>query len=306
MIEGHEKGGNRFILQRMFRPVDVLDETNRLAKVQTHKGYTPCVSVCSRLQWKQWLTPRMATLQVNKNKEGVHIVVPPELANFFIASASAGAALVGLLFVAVSIAPEHTVARRAPMERQAVAGSAFTALINAFFISLVALIPHVNFGLLIFPFISVFLLSSLMQAWQLLRLRKGWPSFLRRAFLVFLSLVLYGFELVNALQLINDPSQVGYVYSLVFLLLGAFALGLVRAWELLGVHRYGLFGWLNPLRDVNDTESFSRAGNSHVATGHPKAMKPHPVHHLSRVFHEGKVQMNLTGPPHQQGPALSS
>jgi hypothetical protein len=36
-----------------------------------------------------------ATLQGNKNKEGVHLVVPPEFANFFIASASAGAALVG-------------------------------------------------------------------------------------------------------------------------------------------------------------------------------------------------------------------
>src|SRR5258706_4933834 len=81
------------------------------------------------------------TLQGNKHKEGVHLVVPPEFANFFIASAGAGAALVGLLFVAVSIAPEQLVTRRAPMERQAVAGSAFTALMNAFFISLVALIP---------------------------------------------------------------------------------------------------------------------------------------------------------------------
>src|SRR6266852_5521859 len=76
----------------------------------------------------------MATLQGNKHKEGVHLVVPPEFANFFIASASAGAALVGLLFVAVSIAPEQLVTRRAPVERQAVAGSAFTALMNAFFI----------------------------------------------------------------------------------------------------------------------------------------------------------------------------
>ena len=68
-------------------------------------------------------------------------MVPPEFANFFIAGASAGAALVGLLFVAVSIAPERMVTRRAPIERQAVAGSAFTALINAFLLSLAALIP---------------------------------------------------------------------------------------------------------------------------------------------------------------------
>ena len=111
-------------------------------------------------------------------------MVPPEFANFFIASASAGAALVGLLFVAVSIAPEQMVTRRAPMERQAVAGSAFTALMNAFFISLLALIPHFNIGFVIVPFISLFLVTTLIQAWQLLMLRKGWLSLLRRTFRV--------------------------------------------------------------------------------------------------------------------------
>src|SRR5579859_3086076 len=117
----------------------------------------------------------MATLQGSKLKEGVHLVVPPEFSNFFIAGASAGAALVGLLFVAVSIAPEQIVTSRAPVERQAVAGSAFTALLNAFFISLVALIPHFNFGTLIMPFSSLSLLNSVFLAWQILRLRKGWP-----------------------------------------------------------------------------------------------------------------------------------
>ncbi len=109
-------------------------------------------------------------------------MVPPEFLNFFIASASAGAALVGLLFVAVSIAPEIIVTRRAPVERQAVAGSTFTALLNGFFISLVALIPHFNFGALVVPFSSLSLLNSLFLAWQILRLRKVWSSFLRRAF----------------------------------------------------------------------------------------------------------------------------
>jgi hypothetical protein len=196
-------------------------------------------------------------------------VVPPEFGNFFIASASAGGALVGLLFVAVSIAPEQIVAARAPMERQAVAGSAFTALMNAFFLSLFALIPHFNFGSIIVPFSLVCLSTSLIQAWNLLRRTRSWQSLLRRAFLVLLSLALYGLELLNGIQLITDPSQVGIVYGLVACLLGAFALGLIRAWELLGVHRYGLMGWLNPLRDVPETESLSRAGNSHAATEHP-------------------------------------
>ena len=121
----------------------------------------------------------MATLKLTRFQEGVHLTVPPQFLDFFIASTGAGAALAGLLFVAVSLAPEQIVTRRAPMERRAVAGSAFTALINAFFISLVALIPHINFGTLIVPFSSVSLLTSLLQAWSLLRPRKGWQSFVR-------------------------------------------------------------------------------------------------------------------------------
>ena len=197
-------------------------------------------------------------------------MVPPEFTNFFIAGTSAGAALVGLLFVAVSIAPEQMVTFRAPVERQAVAGSAFTALMNAFFISLVALIPRVNFGTLILPFSILSLLSSLVQASVLLRPRKSWPSFLRRAFLALSSIVLYGFEVIYAVDLITNPSQVGFVYAVVFLLLSVFAIGLVRAWELLGAQRYGFIGWLSPLHDLNNTDSLSRADNSDSASGSPK------------------------------------
>jgi hypothetical protein len=211
----------------------------------------------------------MAPLHGNTNKQGVHLVVAAEFANFFIASASAGAALVGLLFVAVSIAPEQMVTRRAPMERQAVAGSAFTALVNAFFLSLVALIPRFNIGSVIVLFSGLCLLTSLIQAWPLLRLRTRWQSLLRRAFLVVLGVALYGLELLNGFQLLTAPSQVGIVYGLISCLLGAFALGLIRAWELLGVYRYGLMGWLSPLRDLNDTESLARAGNSHAAVEPP-------------------------------------
>jgi hypothetical protein len=196
-------------------------------------------------------------------------MVPPEFANFFIASASAGAALVGLLFVAVSLAPEQIVTRRAPQERQAVAGSAFTALINAFFLSLVALIPNVNFGLIVVPISGLCLVTSLIQAWPLLRRRKSWLSFLRRAFLILLSVGLYGLELLNGFQLLLAPSKVGIIYGLVSCLIGAFALGLVRAWELLGAHRYGLMGWLSPLRDLTDNEPFSHEENSHAAAERP-------------------------------------
>ena len=57
-------------------------------------------------------------------------MVPAAFHDYFVASTGAGAALVGLLFVAVPIAPERTVVNSAPVERQAVATSAYTALLN--------------------------------------------------------------------------------------------------------------------------------------------------------------------------------
>jgi hypothetical protein len=192
-------------------------------------------------------------------------MIPPEFTNFFIASAGAGAALVGLLFVAVSLAPEQIVTRRAPVERQAVAGSAFTALINAFFLSIVALVPHFYYGSLVVPFSVLCLATSLMQAWHLLRRRKSWPSLLRRTFLVLLGVGLYSLELVNGVQLLNNPSQPAIVFELVWCVIGAFGIGLTRAWELLGAERYGIMGWLSPLRDLDDAESFSDGGNSRAA-----------------------------------------
>jgi hypothetical protein len=60
-------------------------------------------------------------------------MVPQVFHDYFVASTGAGAALLGLLFVAVSIAPERTVMSTAPVERQAAATSAYTALLNAFF-----------------------------------------------------------------------------------------------------------------------------------------------------------------------------
>ena len=193
-------------------------------------------------------------------------MVPSEFVNFFIASTGAAAALAGLLFVAVSLAPERIVTLQAPVERQAVAGSAFTALITAFFLSIAALIPHFNLGTFVVPFSCVSLLTTLFQAWALLRPFKSWPSFLRRAIMVLLSLFLYGSALWQGVGLITNPNQVGFVYGVLSVLMGCFGLGLIRAWELLGARRYGLSGWLNPIRDVDERESFSRADNADAAS----------------------------------------
>ena len=183
---------------------------------------------------------------------GAQRMIPPAFTNFFIASTSAGAALVGLLFVAISIAPEHTVMVGAPLARQAVATNAFTSLLNAFFISLGALIPTSNLGWVTLVMSLTGVSSSLSLGWNLLSHRQRWQSVLRNMVLLVGSLIVYGFEFYYAVDLMKAPQDTGAVLALTELLMVVYAIGLIRAWELLGARRFGLLSWLSPLREVNE------------------------------------------------------
>ena len=183
-------------------------------------------------------------------------MVPSDFANFFLASVGAGAALVGLLFVAIAVAPERTVMGSAPVERRAVASSAFTALVNAFFISLNALVPHTNIAWLTLSMSIIGIINSLYLGFTELRKpidsRNNWQMAIRRIVLVMVSLILYIFELSNAIQLILAPGDTSSVVSLTTLVMCVYGVGIVRAWELLGASRFGLFRWFNPLYEINE------------------------------------------------------
>ena len=161
-------------------------------------------------------------------------MVPPQFVNFFIASASAGAALVGLLFVAVSIAPEHIVQANAAVERQAMAASSFTALLNAFFISFGALLPE-NVGYITL----VMSLSGLINSIYLTR------------------------------NMFKERGNSEAFYGLTGLLLSVYGIGLLRAWQLLGARRYGLLGWLSPLRESNEPKPVSTTEQSTESSNKP-------------------------------------
>ncbi len=179
-------------------------------------------------------------------------MVPETFNNFFLASAGIGATLVGLIFVAVSIAPEHIVQANAPIERRAMAASSFTALLNAFFISLGALIPGI-IGSLTLVMSALGLTTSSLLAWNLLKERERWQNVVRRVFLILVSFIIYGFEFYYAILIIKEPDNVGNFYTLAALLLAVYGIGLTRAWQLLGARRFGLGGWLSPLWEMNET-----------------------------------------------------
>lgn len=189
-------------------------------------------------------------------------MVPAEFGNYFMAMAGAGAALIGLLFVAISINPERTFGRRAKVERQATADNAFSALANAFFISAAGLIPGRQIlGPTAAVLASVSLANSALLALRALptmyrhaRRTHHWRGLVAMAVMILISIGVYGDELVNAITLIRDPSAVGAVFVLATLILVVYGIALIRAWELLGAPRMGISGWLNPLADLEADE----------------------------------------------------
>ena len=183
-------------------------------------------------------------------------MISDALTNFFLASAGIGATLVGLIFVAVSISPEHNVQANAPIERQAMAASSFTALLNAFFISFGALIPG-TIGFITLLMSTIGLINSFLLAWNLLKERERWQIVVRRIFLILVSIIIYGYEFYCAILIILQPDSVGNIYTLAGLLLGVYGIGLTRAWQLLGARRFGLGGWLSPLRELDETVPIS-------------------------------------------------
>ena len=166
------------------------------------------------------------------------LMVTPAFQPFFLASVGASAALIGLLFVSVSIAPDRVFGEQSEPVRRAQALSAFTALTNVFFISLMSLIPEVTFGLVV----TIIAVPAMLQTLALLGLARQWQAtgiIARGLFLLLASAALYGYEVALGIQIWRGPTSKDALISLLLVIMGAYAVGLGRAWELLGAPRSG-------------------------------------------------------------------
>ncbi len=132
-------------------------------------------------------------------------MIPNAMDNYFIASTGAGAALVGLIFVAISLWPREKM-MEAPPTWQAVAGGSFLALFNAFFISLSALNTGVNLGWPVLAMCLIGLINSLFLGRPLLRQTPHWKEHIRiilaNGLMVFASLVVFVAEGYFGLRLL--------------------------------------------------------------------------------------------------------
>ena len=150
-----------------------------------------------------------------------------ELHDFFVASVGAAAALIGLLFVAVSIAPEKIFGPTALPLRRSDAERAFTALSNVFFVSLAGLIPHA-------PLEAIAVIAALGVLQILftgLALRRRYPTQFTWRNIGLVSLAIYVFEFISALRIAASGSRAD---SIVYIVMGLYAYALGTAWGLMG------------------------------------------------------------------------
>jgi hypothetical protein len=162
--------------------------------------------------------------------------------DFFTASASAGGALTGLLFVALSVSPERLREIADNQEHQAMAATAFTALIDALFVSLDGLTPGGGTQTTSLIMGILGLTSTASFYWRMWRVRhdeelsKRWPYLLGLIMVMYAAQAIFGGTASNASS--SDSLSANFIFIM-------FAVGIARSWELLGIRGGGPLDLLN-------------------------------------------------------------
>ena len=159
---------------------------------------------------------------------------PDEFHDFFVASAGVAGALVGLLFVAVSVTLERLEEHGDTQIHRVRARAALMSFTNALVVSLYSLIPNERLGWAAFVVAivgSLFVVGALMSLLRLVGRRPG--DLANALFLVGLEVV-FVIQLLTGIVLINHPEREGPYQTLCVLVVVCFLIGVSRSWELIG------------------------------------------------------------------------
>ena len=160
-------------------------------------------------------------------------MTPDSLHNFFVASAGVAGALIGLLFVAISVAGDRLAATVDTQVNRIRAQAALTTFLNSLVVSLVALIPVQRLGVaaIITAVIGLTFVAGSLIA--LVRLHRRWSDLRDAAFLLALSAVLVP-EFIAGCSIQAHPQDTGGVETIALLVVLCFVIGIARSWELIG------------------------------------------------------------------------
>lgn len=165
-------------------------------------------------------------------------MVPLSFHDFFSGCATIAGALIGLLFVALSVTSESLSGENARTDHQVRAGAAFSALVNTMVIALFALLPTTDLGTVALILAAAGLGTTAALIFALAREDRRIGRGDLFMFLVLLGL--YGLQLANAVQLERMPHRVGLVVNQGVLAVCFFLFGIARSWQLVGAREFGL------------------------------------------------------------------
>jgi hypothetical protein len=163
--------------------------------------------------------------------------------SFFITSAGASAAILGLLVVAVSVVNADDANPTTRELRTVLAGSAFVALVDIFIVSIVALTGgSVTLGLSSLAMAAVGLVATrrlIPRAKRAGNFSSGSQTRTLNIAFALISVVAYSVQLILAGALLANAQSAALQHALLLVIVALYGSALGRAWVVTGISRRG-------------------------------------------------------------------